>query len=100
MAAHFGRRALGSYLCPPRLRSYTAAVERYLTGAGVAKSCARISAMRVNGTAGIGEIVLERREDLEGRGLAEVFSAWLWLPAMFFAPFIAVAVKWPWIKHG
>lgn len=30
-----------SYLCPPR-PSYTAAVERYLTGAGIAKSSARI----------------------------------------------------------
>ncbi|MEU6510697.1 hypothetical protein [Streptomyces sp. NPDC046942] len=33
---------LGSYLCPSPPSSYTAAVERYLTGSGIAKSSARI----------------------------------------------------------
>ncbi|WP_190086319.1 hypothetical protein [Streptomyces longisporoflavus] len=27
-------------------------------------------------------------------------SVGLWLLAVLFAPLIAVAVKWPWIKHG
>ncbi|WP_405610791.1 site-specific recombinase [Streptomyces sp. NBC_01508] len=40
--ARFGCRGPASRPCPAPLATYTAAVERYLTGAGIAKSSARI----------------------------------------------------------